>query len=110
MATVATQSPAITGTTLTYGACATGDKVNNNGKVFIHVKNGDASSHTVTVAAQAPCSFGVSNAAHDAVVAVGAGVEKIIGPFSKDQFNDANGQLVLSYSALTSMTIAAVVN
>jgi hypothetical protein len=108
MAVLTVQSPAKPGSVVTYSAASGGgDKVTNNGRVMIAVKNGDASSHDVTVSAQKSCSFGVSNAAHDSVTSVAAGAEKLIGPFSPDQFNDVNGQINIAYTAVTSVTIAA---
>jgi len=42
------------------------------------------------------------------VIAVAAGAEKIIGPFDPRYFTDSNGFLNLSYSAVTSVTVAVI--
>lgn len=88
-------------------AAAGGDTLTNDGRTFLHVKNGDASEHTVTIASRvtnAPAGTTVSNLA----VAVPAGGERLIGPLQKSAFNNAQNKVSLSYDAVTSVTIAAV--
>lgn len=93
-------------------AAAGGDAVLNlSGDVFLHVKNGDAAAHTVTVTAQdasenVPGFGGMTKA--DAVVSVPAGGERFIGPFPRQAFNDANGKVQIAYDNVTSVTIAAL--
>jgi hypothetical protein len=86
-------------------AAAGGDEFVNSGRAFIHVKNGGASSIDVTVDSQTPCSQGYD---HDAVVAVPASEERMIGPFPKDRFNDASEKVQITYSDVTSVTVAAI--
>jgi hypothetical protein len=86
-------------------ANADGSFVPNNGRVYLHVKNGDVSSKTVTVAAQLRPVSGLAIA--DVTVSVAASAEALIGPFPPEVFNDAAGRLVVSYSAVTSVTVAA---
>lgn len=103
MAIQPTQTPSLTGGLLAHNACAVGDTFINNGRTFISVKNADATSHTVTVASQVNCNQGVN---HPVAVIVAAGEERIIGPFATDRFSDVNGQGVLTYTAVTAMSIA----
>lgn len=106
MSTLSVQKIALTGLAPSYDAAAAGgDEFVNSGRVFIHVKNGGGSSVDVTVDSQTPCSQGYD---HDAVVAVGAGAEKMIGPFPKDRFNDTSGKVQVTYSGVSSVTIAAI--
>lgn len=106
MATLTVQAVDLDGLKPSYGVCASGgDEFVNSGKDFIHVKNGDASPHTVTVDSQQACNQGFD---HDAAVAIPAGEERMIGPFSKDRFNDSEEKVQISYDAVTSMTIAAI--
>ena len=93
-------------------AAAGGDAVLNlQGDVFLHVKNGDVSSHTVTVTAQDTSEdvpgFGNMTKANLAV-AVPASGERFIGPFPRQAFNDANGKVQITYDDVTSVTIAAL--
>ena len=106
MATLTKQSVVLTGLNPSYvAAAAGGDEFVNSGRAFIHVKNGGAGSIDVTVDSQAPCSQGYD---HDAVVAVPAGEERMIGPFPKDRFNDSSEKVQITYSGVTSVTIAVV--
>lgn len=41
-------------------------------------------------------------------VAVPDGEERIIGPFSKNRFDDVDGKVQVTYSAVTSVTVAVV--
>lgn len=115
MALLTLQTPAETGTTLTYASCTGGgDTFANNGKVYLHVKNGSGGSIDVTIVKTASTSindpiYGILTKA-SAVVAVGAGAEKMIGPFKPDAFNATAGTGIVSitYSGVTSLTIAAI--
>ena len=44
----------------------------------------------------------------DAVVVVTNAEERMIGPFHKAAFNDANGKVQITYSGVVALTIAAV--
>jgi hypothetical protein len=112
MATLSKQIPSAAGTSLTYAAAGgSGDKFVNTGREFIHVKNASGSSINVTISSGTnKCSFGITNAAHDMVVAVAAAGDKMIGPFSVQQFNDANNAVNVSYSLNTSVTVAVISN
>jgi hypothetical protein len=106
MSELTVQKVVLAGLEPSYGAAAAGgDEFVNSGRSFIHVKNGGGSSIDVTVDSQTPCSQGYD---HNAVVAVPAAGERMIGPFPKDRFNDANGKAQITYSGVTSVTIAAI--
>jgi hypothetical protein len=109
MAILTVQSIVKAGLGPTYTAAAGGgDSFPNGGNEYLHVKNGGGSPVTVTIPAQKGCDeFGVTNAAHDMVVSVPATGERIIGPVSPRQFNDANGRAQVTYSGVTSVTVGA---
>lgn len=87
-------------------AGAGGDDFVNDGRTVLIVKNTDASPKTVTVNSQTLCSQGFD---HDIAVIVPATTgEAVIGSFPKGRFNDATGKVLVTYSAVTSVTVAAV--
>lgn len=93
-------------------ASAGGDLMPNDGHTLLHVKNGGAGSITVTVTAQVASrdvgpGYG-SYARADVVATVGAGAERFIGPLPRLAFNNASGQAAVSYSGVTSVTVAAI--
>lgn len=85
-------------------ADAAGDSFANDGKTVLHVKNGSAGAITVTINSERACSFGFD---HDAEVSVPAGGERVIGPFYPSRFGTT---VTTSYSAVASVTVAAVSN
>lgn len=106
MADLTVQQLALAGVTPTFGAAAAGgDTFTNSGRTFLVVKNGGASSVDVTANSVTPCNQGFD---HDQAIAVAAGAEKWIGPFPKTRFNDATGKVGVTYSGVTSVTVAAV--
>jgi len=106
VATLSVQIVVLGGLTPSYGAAAGGgDEFLNSGREFIHAKNGAGVSQTVTVNSQVACNQGAD---HDAAVAIPAGQERMIGPFPKNRFDDANGKVQITYSAVASLTVAVV--
>lgn len=85
-------------------ATVAGDSFINDGRAFLHVKNGGVSSITVTINSVQKCSQGFD---HDLILDVAAGADKIIGPFDPKRFNDETGKVVVTYSDATSVTVAA---
>jgi hypothetical protein len=110
MAVLSVQVPTTAGPTFTAAAAAVGgDSFVNTGVEFFYVKNGSGGALTVTFDSPGTCSFGLAaSASHDLAVSVGAGVEKIIGPFPRDRFSDANGSVQVTYSGVTSLTVAVL--
>lgn len=103
MAQIARQNLSETPLNPTFANATTsgGDKIDNDdGATILHLKNGGASSATVTVTAQDTseevAGFGAMTKA-DLVVTVPAGAERLVGPLPKRAFNDADGNLNLAY-------------
>lgn len=113
MATYSVQTISPAGAAPTYGAVALTDKFADDGKqrTFLHVKNGSGAPIDVTISKGAVASRTVPGigvvAIADKVVSVGAGVDKFIGPFA-DAYRDATGFVNVAYSAITTVTAAAV--
>ena len=106
MATLTVQQADLDGLSASYDACAGGgDVFTNDGSTFLHVKNGSGGALTVTVAAARQCDHGYT---HDSVTSVGAGADAFIGPFDIPRFNNVSGQCSITYSGVTSLTIAAI--
>jgi hypothetical protein len=107
MADLTVETVARTGLNATYVACsAGGDAVLNTGVDCVLVKNGSGSSITVTVVTQDTVD---GNAVADRTVVIPAGEERIIGPFRGGvTYNDVDNKVQLTYSAVTSLTIAAL--
>ena len=113
MATITPQSATPAGVALTFAAAGgSGDLVQNNKlRTVVLVKNGSGAPINVTVAAvqtQRPAdgNFPAQTVA-DQVVSVAAGATAALGPFPA-AFNNSSGQLAVSYSATTTVTVAAL--
>lgn len=108
MATLTVLTPTITGATFTPASAAGGgDVFPNNGKTYLYVKNGDSGSHVVTITPQNTVGspgYTVSPIA----VTVGAGAQKLIGPFDQGIFNNGSGQAVVTYDGVTSVTVLPI--
>jgi hypothetical protein len=106
VATLTVQDIVRTGLAPSYGAAAGGgDEFANNGSVFYHVKNGGGGSITATFVTQSTVD---GLAVSDLAVAVPNGGERIVGPFPPGIYNDANGRVQVTYSGVTSVTVAAL--
>lgn len=113
MAILTRQNLIETGISITESAAGgAGDKATNtDGKTILLVKNGSAGSITVTVTEQianpTDPNYGILTKS-DVSKAVAAGAIAVIGPFPVAAFNDSNGDVNISYSAATSVTVAAL--
>lgn len=108
MATLTIQAITADGLDPTYAAASVGgDKVKPGPNTFVHVINGDVAPITVTLAT--PGNYYGSVANPDLTVTVGASGEKMI-PIPATPFaNPADSGLAsISYSAVTSVTVAAL--
>jgi len=106
MATLTVQAVSPLGTVHTLAAAAGGgDKMPPGNHNFLVVKNGDAGSHTVTINSVPLSNFGTDE---DLVVAVAAGVTKLIGPLPANRFAGTDGLVAITYDGVTSVTVAAV--
>ncbi len=105
MATLTVIAPTYAGATFTtVSAAGGGDKFVNTGNELLYIKNGGGGSITLTLDAQTIAGLTIT----DPTVAVAAGAEKIIGPFDPKYFTDSSGFLNLSYSGVTSVTVAVI--
>lgn len=106
MAQLTVQSVSTSGKTITYStAAAGGDAFANNGMTVFRVKNGGASPITVTINSVKKCSYGFD---HDVVVTVNPSEEKAVGTFDRERFSDDTGNVQVTYSAVTSVTVCAI--
>jgi hypothetical protein len=115
MALLTVQQPTAAGLAASYAAATGGgDTVANNGKMYLHIKNGSGGSITVTVAKtistpQNVPGYGLVTIS-DISVAIAAGAEKFIGPIDPNAYNATagTGLISITYSGVTSLTIAAI--
>jgi len=108
MALLAQQVIARAGTTPTYSAAAASTTVTCGDRSFLHVKNTNGSSMTVTVTATAVVD---GQAVADLVVTVPATTgDKMIGPITSKLFASvADGvSASVTYSSTTSVTVASL--
>lgn len=106
MATLTYQSADVLGAAYTTQAAAGGgDKVAPASHGAVLITNGGGSPITVTVAVPGNTEYG--QAEPDYTVSVGAGAAKLIGPFGAD-LAGVDGLVALTYSDVTSVTIAAI--
>jgi alanine dehydrogenase len=106
MATLAVQNITITGLEATKIACnAGGDVFPNDGNTMIILENGSGGDITVT-AATAQSIQGLAVA--DASIVVQAGEERSCGLFDPALFNNSSGQVALTYSGVSSLTVQVI--
>jgi hypothetical protein len=114
MATLTPVNPALAGATSAgVAAAGGGDQVANpRGNTILRVNNGGGGSINVTIAAganplrPADGTFPAQTLAAQ-VVAVGAGVAKLIGPIPP-AYNDGNGNIQITYSGVSSVTVEPI--
>ncbi len=114
MAALSVHTLDIDGVAITYASAAGGgDTFANDGteRTFLIAVNADASSTNITftnqLSAEKVPGFGQVDFS-DKVIAVAAGATKVIGPFKTKQWNNTSGAVAVSYSSVTSLTVAAV--
>lgn len=107
MSTLTYQQATIAGTTFTTQAAQVGgDKVAPHPRGFVLVENADASPVTVTIATPGNDKYG--QARPDIPITVAASSKKLIGPFPNDLASDVDGLVAITYSGVTSLSVAAV--
>lgn len=93
-------------------AAGGGDVFPNDGQTVVVVQNASGGSLNVTAAkAAASLDMGSKRGAlplSDLVVAVAPGAKVVMGPFAPDFFNNGSGQVALTYSGVTSLTVQPV--
>lgn len=108
MATLTTQAIVRTGLTPSYGAAAAGgDACEVGDDLFLHYKNTNAATRTVTLAIPSGASTypGVVYTNTSVVVAATTG-DKMIGPLAANLYRDATtGMAVITYDAVTNLTV-----
>jgi hypothetical protein len=107
MATITPVATSTAGAVLPYAAASGGGDTLACGltaaEVVLNVRNG-GSSITVTLAGAVPCSQG---SLHNKVFTVAAGDEEIVIP--AQCINPTNGNVAITYSSVTSVTVAATI-
>lgn len=106
MALLAKQIAKIGGTAVAFAAAAAGgDQVKADTRSVLLVKNGAGALITVTVVIPGNTEFGQPQP--DVAVDVAAGATAAIGPFPREAGDDS-GQVTVTYSDATSVTVAVV--
>lgn len=78
---------------------------NSSEQVFVYVNNGSGASITVSF----PIPKTIDGCAvADKTVTIGAGANRMIGPFPKGIYNQTGDLLHVNFSSVTSVTVAAV--
>lgn len=105
MALLTTQQMTSAGAAITLASAAAGGDTADvsNGRTFLWCKNGGGSSITVTLTT--PGTIDGDLAVADRAVTVANGAEKLIGPLSPVVYGTV---VSIAYSAVTSVTVAAV--
>jgi hypothetical protein len=118
MAVLTVQTSAFTGINHTYTAAdVAGDSFLNpdDNRTFLLYKNANVTARTLTIAGNATSKpgFGDISAADmgETVTIPGSGTnggECMVGPFPAGRFNDTNGRVAVTYSAVTNLSVAVV--
>lgn len=110
MAALTLHNVSPSGAQVTYAAASGGgDTVRAGARTFISVRNAGGGSVTVTVndtKSQAPA--GASEFDPDLSVVVAPSTEKVIGPLPAERFANASGLVEVTYSGVSSVTVAAL--
>jgi hypothetical protein len=108
MATLTYVQPTIAGTNPAFvAASGGGDKVPPNDRGYLHVRN--ASGGVITVTVLTPGNDKYGQARPDIAIAVPATTgERLIGPFPSDLADPTDGLVAITYSGVTSLTVAPI--
>jgi hypothetical protein len=93
-------------TTSAVAASGGGDKFANTGAELFFIKNGGGAPITLTLTF-GPGAVVDGQTPSNRTVSVPAGDSMVVGPFSTTIYNDSQGFMNFSYSAVTSVTVAA---
>lgn len=105
MADLTVQEINIVGQVVTFAAASSaGDAFVNDGRTSLRVKNGGVAPITVTIVSQRQCDQGFS---HNQAISVAAGETRETGAIDS-RFSDTNGKVQVTYSGVSSVTVAAV--
>lgn len=86
-------------------AAGGGDVFPNDGKTVLVIKNGGGAGITLTVVTPVTID---GLAVTDLTATIGAGETRAIGPFPPAWYNDGSGNVSLTYSAVTSVTVQPI--
>lgn len=103
--TVQTASPAGLINPTFAAAAVGGDTFTNDGKTIFIIKNGGGSPVTPTFDSLLNCDQGVD---HNVGTAIPTAQDGYFGPFPPSRFNNGSGKVSVTYSGVTSVTVAAV--
>ena len=105
MATLTVQQVVRAGVTPVFNTAAeAGDAFLNNGKVWLHVKNGAVELNMTLVT---PASFSGLGLA-DLVVTIAADTDAVVGVFPNNLFNDGAGLTQITYDKHENVTLAVL--
>jgi hypothetical protein len=113
-ATLSVQTSTFAGLNYTSAAAATADSFANDGRTVLLFANANASSRTLTIAANATSrpGFGTIATPSTVVTLPGSGTNSglaIVGPFPMERFNDiTTGRTNYTLDVATGMTVAVV--
>jgi len=107
MAALSTQTVNRTGITLSFSSCAGGgDTFTPGPQTMLYVKNGGGTAQTVTVAANSSVYNDI--ALPNLAVSVSGSSEKTFGPFPPAVYAGSSGTAAITYSGVSSLTIAVI--
>jgi hypothetical protein len=106
MANIAAKTSSLAGVAvpITTTPSGGGDAFDNDGRTLFVAKT-TGTAITLTFDSLVPSNYGTDV---NAVVVLGATATTFIGPFDPARFNDANGRVGVTYSAITGLTIDVV--
>lgn len=110
MAQLTVQTMTTAGMTPTYAAAANSSTIGASdaltGGVFLHVKNTNGSSMTVTITD--PGASAAGSTVTSAAITVAATTGDVMIPILPAHVNNSTQAVAITYSALTSVTVAAI--
>lgn len=108
MAGITPQDIDLTGIDPTFSTASSGGDTIENAeeRTMVRVLNNSGTARTITITAQNKCNQGFI---HDIVLVTADGDDITTGAFDKERFNDANGDLVITYSSEVGITLAGLI-
>lgn len=104
MALLSRQQVGVTGLTPTYSAVSSSDTISPDEDLFLHVKNGNASTCTVTLVDKSVTPGG--STATNPTISIPTGQERFIGPIPAVMADPSTGLITVQYSVTASVTAA----
>lgn len=105
MATLSVETISVSGIDATMNAVSASDVFTNNGKTWVYVNNASGSPDTVSITT--PATEG-GLAIADGGGSVPAGESRHFGPFPGYLFNNSSGQVTVTHTQTTSVTMAVI--